>query len=180
MNTHLLRTMPQGVLSLSIEALWLANVIHDALDVALANSAVTHDLAPSRLQALRLTSNVFARLGHSGCTAQPVTPFSVAWTPASRLELIRQVAVHWRALIDTAFGTSVSLCLIRTLSEAEVALLNQIQSFAHQLGFKGASALADMQDQYDAMARRQAALQALRCASYLTAVHRWVGAVQAQ
>jgi hypothetical protein len=38
MNTHLLRTMPQGVLSLSIEALWLANVIHDALDVALANS----------------------------------------------------------------------------------------------------------------------------------------------
>jgi len=166
----------RSYLSLSVETLCLAHVIHDALDVAMAHWEGSSDLDDARLQELRLSSEAFERLGDMGCSATPVTPLSSDWTPASRIELIRQVAVHWRALINTSFGTPVSRALIQALSDEEVLLLEQIQNFSHKLLMNGAAILFDMQQACDSLARRQAALKAQRCATYLASMDQGIDA----
>jgi len=166
-NLHLPKT--KSLLNQSIEALWLAYVVHDALDIALGRAHLTQDFDKSHLQALHLTSSAFERLGHFGCSATPVTPFSVDWSPGSRLELMRQVAVHWRALMKVVYGTSFSLALMAALSDTEIELIRQIQSFAATSPKESADFMDDIQREFDAMTGRQIQLQALRSASYLRA-----------
>jgi hypothetical protein len=167
LHTNLHAPKTTGLLNFSVEALWLAYVIHDALDIALGREHLTQDLDPSHLQALHLSSSVFERLGHCGSSATPVTPFSLDWSPVSRLELIRQVAVHWQVLMDRVYGTSICLPLITTLSDMEMALLQQIQDFAATSAKESVNFLDDLQREFDSMAGRQTQQQALRCASYL-------------
>lgn len=159
------------VLYLSIEAMWIARVIHDALDVALEDFGNSEtSLTKDRLKALRINRDVFERLGIYGCGAGRVSPWSVNWSATSRVELIRQVGVHWRAFIDASFGTSVSMKLIRTLTEDEIRLLEQIQIFGRTLQINGAAILHDMNQQLTALSLRQSSLLASRCANYLGTV----------
>jgi len=159
------------VLDLSIEAMWIARVIHDALDVALEDFGNSEtSLCKDRLKALRINRDVFERLGIYGCSAGRVSPWSGNWSATSRVELIRQVGVHWRAFIDASFGTSVSMKLIRTLTEDEIRLLEQIQIFGRTLQVTGVAVLYQMNQQLTALSLRQKSLHASRCASYLGAV----------
>lgn len=156
-------------LTLSVEALWIARVLHDALDVALESQG-SHDAADAdRLKALCLTRDVFERLGQYGCSPERVSPWSNTWSAASRVELIRQVAVHWRSFIDTSFGTAVGAHLIRALTDDEVLLLEQIQRFSSNLQLNHSAISHCMQQQMDVMSMRLESQRALRQARYLGA-----------
>ena len=155
-------------LTLSIEALWLARTIQDALDVILESEAQAGSNAEdARLKALRLNRDVFERLGLHGCSPEPVSPLSHDWTAASRVELIRQLAVHWRAFIDTSFGSAIGARLIKALSDDEIRLLEQIQRFSHTLQLHHAAVTHCMQQQLHLLAEQQESRRARRCESYL-------------
>jgi hypothetical protein len=154
-------------LTLSVESLWIARSIQDTLDIALSNPSLMDGLQPERRHALRLNRDVFERLGIYGCSPQHVSPWSIEWTATSRVELIRQVAVHWRSLIDTAFGTAVSAQLIQALTNEEVVVLDQIQRFSHSLQLNYTSASHCMSQQMHVMATRREIQRAQQRSAYL-------------
>lgn len=159
-----------GYLMLSIEALWIARVIQDALDVALEHDRQHCGLAPERRTALRLNRDVFERLGQYGCSPEPVTALSESWSAASRVELIRQVAVHWRALIDTSFGSTVSAHIIQSLTDDEVRLLEHIQRFSRSLQMQAGAITHCMQQQLQTMVQHKSLQRMQRCAVFLKSI----------
>lgn len=169
---HSTPTHPDRIsyLNLSVEALWIARVIQDALDVALENQRKFGTTDEGRVKALRVNRDVFERLGIFGCSADRVSPWSVEWSAASRVELIRQVGVHWRALIDASFGTAVAVTLIKALTDKEVSLLDQIQKSGRTLQLHSIAIVHCLQQELNTMSLRQSTLNALRHASYLGAV----------
>lgn len=154
-------------LTLSVEALWIARVVQDALDIALGSQPITDSPQDERLRALRLNRDVFERLGIYGCSPLRVSPWSPAWSATSRVELIRQVAVHWRAFIDTSFGTAISAQLIQSLTDEEVCLLDHIQRFSRTLQLNYAPIVHCVQQQMEAMLLSQESSRAKRRATYL-------------
>jgi len=153
-------------LTLSVEALWIARVLHDALDVVLENPCLEDAACEERLRALRMKRDVFERLGIQDASTERVSPWSMEWSAHSRVELIRQVAVHWRAFIDTSFGSSLGSKLIMGLSDDEIRLLEAIQRFSYTLQMNHATVTHCMQQQMEVMAHQQQSRRAQRHAAF--------------
>lgn len=142
-------------LDLSVEALWLARVVQDGLDILLANNSMGHLLDADRTKVLSLSRDVFERLGAYGCSANHVSPSDNAWTAASRTELIRQVAVHWRAFIDSSFGMTCASELIRSLTDHEISVLKRIQKIEREMKTNREGVAFCMNQELNAMIQRQ-------------------------
>jgi hypothetical protein len=154
-------------LDLSIEALWIARVIQDGLDILLAGDCYKDAFDSGRITALRVNRDVFERLGIFGCSAYRINPRSSTWSAASRVELIRQVSIHWRAFIDATYGTPWGSELILSLTDQEVRLLDHIQRLGHTLQINTPAMVYCMQQEVDHMALRQKVLRTQLCLVYM-------------
>lgn len=162
-------------LDLSIEALWIARVFQDGLDILLANPVADPVLNDKRTRVLTTSRNVFERLGVYGCSADRVHPASEAWTAASRTDLIRQVAVHWRAFIDASFGMTCASELIMSLTDYEVGVLEHILKIQMELHTKHDAVVHCMQQELDAWSTHQIIQRMLRCQTYMDSVQSRMG-----
>jgi hypothetical protein len=154
-------------LDLSIEALWIARVIQDGLDILLASDICKDATDTDRIKALRISRDVFERLGIYGCCAGRVNPRSTTWSAASRVELIRQVSIHWRAFIDASYGTPWGSELILSLTDQEVWLLDHIQRMGRTLQLNTPAMVYCMQQELNRMALSQKSLKAQLCLLYM-------------
>jgi hypothetical protein len=154
-------------LDLSIEALWIARVIQDGLDILLASDCCKNAIDTGRIKALRVNRDVFERLGLFGCSASRVNPRSSSWSAASRVELIRQVSIHWRAFIDATYGTPWGSELILSLTDQEVRLLDHIQRMGRTIQINTPALVYCMQQEVDHMSLRQKVLRTQLCLVYM-------------
>lgn len=161
---------PIRYLDLSIEALWLARVLQDGMDVQLAKHGTAASTQAQGLALLRINRDIFERLGLYGCSACRVNPHSSSWSAAARLELMRQMDVHWRAFQEAASGTPWGAELLQSLTAHERNTLAQIQQLAHTLGAHAAPVQVCLQQQMDSMARQQAMRKAQLCLAYRSAI----------
>jgi hypothetical protein len=155
---------------LSIEALWLARVIHDGLDVLLGNPATDASRTSERMMVLSVSRDVFERLGVYGHSTQAANSDSHAWTAASRTEFIRQVAVHWRAFIDASFGMTCASELIMSLTDCEIRVLEQVLRMDKEIRTNPESVVFCMGQELEAKSLHQSIQKALRCKTYMHAV----------
>lgn len=162
-------------LDLSIEALWMARVFQDGLDILLAHPVADPVLNAKQTKVLTTSRNVFERLGVYGCSADRVNPASDAWTAASRTDLIRQVAVHWRAFIDASFGMPCASKLILSLTDYEVRVLEHILKLELELHTKRDAVVHCMQQELDAWSSNQIIQRVLRCQTYMESVQSRMG-----
>jgi hypothetical protein len=159
-----------GYLDLSIEALWVARVIQDGMDILLACPTVGVRPDAKQTKLLGKSRDVFERLGFYGCSASRVYPVSTEWSAVSRTELIRQVAVHWRYFIDASFGMACASDLICSLSDYDISILEQVLRFERDLKVKTEEVVFCMQQELDASVRRQDVLRAKRYKTYMAPV----------
>jgi hypothetical protein len=155
---------------LSIEALWLARVIYDGLDILLSNPPEGSPPDADRVRVLSVSRDVFERLGVYGHSSKAAHFNSQAWTAASRTELIRQVAVHWRAFIDASFGMTCASELIMSLTDYEASVLAQVLELDKEIRTSQEGVVFCMSQELNAMALRQSIRRAMLCGSYLNAM----------
>jgi hypothetical protein len=156
--------------NLSIEALWLARVIHDGLDVLLGNPLKDAGVDAYRTKVLSVSRDVFERLGVYGHSSKAANADGHAWTAASRTEFIRQVAVHWRAFIDASFGMTCASELILSLTDGEIRVLEQVLQLDKEIRTNQEGVVFCMNQELNAWALLQGVQQALLRKNYLNAV----------
>ena len=157
-------------IDLSIEALWLARVIHDGLDILLDGRAEDCPRKAERAKVLGVSRDVFERLGVYDHNSRVANADSQAWSAASRTEFIRQVAVHWRAFIDASFGLTCASELIMSLTNDELRILEQVLQLDKEIRTNQEGVVFCMGQELAARSRYQSIQKALRCQSYLLAV----------
>lgn len=155
---------------LSIEALWLARVIHDGLDVLLGSQGEDSSRSAECAMVLSVSRDVFERLGVYGHSTRAACSDSRLWTAASRTEFLRQFAVHWRAFIDASFGMSCASELIMALTDYEAGILAQVLQLDMLIGSNQEGVVFCMAQELNARALRQSVRRALLCKAYLKAV----------
>jgi hypothetical protein len=156
--------------NLSIEALWLARAVQDALDILLGHPIKESLFDTDRTKVLRISRDVFERLGAYGHCDGHMQSRNNEWTAASRTEFIRQVAVHWRAFIDASFGMTCASELIMSLTDYEISILEQVLHLDKQIRTNKEGVVFCMSQEMEARSQHLTILRALRCRSYLDSV----------
>jgi hypothetical protein len=162
-NSHNLN----AYVNLSIEALWLARAIQDALDILIGEPIKDSFFDRDRTKVLGISRDVFERLGAYGHNNGGEDSKGGVWSASSRTEFIRQVAVHWRAFIDSSFGMSCSSELIMSLTDYEISVLEQVLRLDKEIRTNKEGVIFCMSQELDAKSQHQSMLRALRCSSYL-------------
>jgi hypothetical protein len=162
---------PNAYVNLSIEALWLAHAIQDALDILLVAQTGAPLFVCDRTKVLSISRDVFERLGAYGQNNGCAQSKGGDWTAASRTEFIRQVAVHWRAFIDASFGMTCASELIMSLTDYEISILEQVLRLDKEIGTNKEGVVFCMGQELKARSQHQSVLRALRCRTYLESVH---------
>lgn len=157
----------QSYVELSIETLWLARVIQDGLDILLGNPLANSSDNADRTRVLCICRDVFERLGHFGDCAGAAHANGNVWTAASRTELIRQVAVHWRAFIDYSFGMTCASELIMSLTDDETRILEQVLQLDKEIRANHAGVVFCMAQELQAWSASQSIQRALLRKTYL-------------
>jgi hypothetical protein len=140
---------------LSVEALWVARVIQDGLDVLLGSPSVNAWLDANGVKRLSMQRDVFERLGVYGCSGERLNPACGAWTAASRTELIRQLAVHWRAFMAASSGRKWASELILSLTAYEISILEQVLKCERHLKAHADEVVLCMKQELDTRSRPQ-------------------------
>jgi hypothetical protein len=161
---------PNAYLDLSIETLWLARAIQDALDILLGDASEDSLLDGDRTKVLGISRDVFERLGAYGHNNGVVHSTAGEWTAASRTEFIRQVAVHWRAFIDASFGMTCASELIMSLTDYEISILEQVLRLDKEIRTNKEGVVFCMSQELEVKTQHQSALRALRCSVYMGSV----------
>jgi hypothetical protein len=161
--------------NLSIEALWLARAVQDALDILLGDPTEESSFHSDRTKVLSISRDVFERLGTYGYRNGHVQSLNNEWTAASRTEFIRQVAVHWRAFIDASFGMTCAPELIMSLTDYEISVLEQVLKLDKEIRTNKEGVVFCMSQDMETRSRHQTILRALRCRSYLDSVRYRLG-----
>ena len=167
--SHTERHTRHAYVNLSIEALWLARVIHDGLDVLLVNPSKDTVVGADRTKVLSVSRDVFERLGVYGHSSKAANADSQVWTAASRTEFIRQVAVHWRAFIDVSFGMTCASELIMSLTDVEIGVLEQVLQLDKEIRNNPEGVVFCMNQELSARALLQGVQKALLHKNYLNA-----------
>jgi hypothetical protein len=161
---------PKPYVNLSIEALWLARAIHDALDILLGAQSEDPQIDPDRMKALAISRDVFECLGAYDHSNACVNSRSQEWSAASRVEFIRQLAVHWRAFLDASFGKPFASELIMSLTDYEIGVLEQVLRLDKEIKTNQEGVVFCMGQELNAKSQHQSALRALRRSCYLDSV----------
>jgi hypothetical protein len=161
----------KALVNLSIEALWLSRAIQDALDILLGEPIEDPVFNRDRTKVLGISRDVFERLGAYGHSNGSVNQQCDEWTAASRTEFIRQVAVHWRAFIDSSFGMTCSSELIISLTDYEISVLEQVLRLDKEIRTNKEGVIFCMSQEMKAKSQHQSVLRELRCRTYLESVH---------
>lgn len=163
--------------NLSIETLWLARAIQDALEILLGNPTEEGIFHRDRTKVLCISRDVFERLGAYARRNGYVQVLSQdkEWTAASRTEFIRQVALHWRAFIDASFGMTCASELILSLTDYEIGVLEQVLLLDKEIRTNREGVVFCMSQDLEASLQHQTLLRTLRCNSYLGSVRSNLG-----
>ena len=166
---------PNAYVNLSIETLWLARAIQDALDILLGNPPEEPLFDRERTKVLAISRDVFERLGAYGQNNGGNYSSVGEWTASSRTEFIRQVAVHWRAFIDASFGMTCASELIMSLTDYEISVMEQVLRLDKEIRTNKEGVVFCMSQELELKTLHQSALRALRCSSYLGSVQSRLG-----
>jgi hypothetical protein len=161
--------------NLSIEALWLARAIQDAFDILLGEPIEHSFFDRDGTKVLGISRDVFERLGAYGHNNGCEYSNGGVWTASSCTEFIRQVAVHWRAFIDSSFSMTCSSELIMSLTDYEISVLEQVLRLDKEIRTNKEGVVFCMSQELDAKSQHQSMMRAIRCSNYLESVQLRLG-----
>ena len=141
------------------------------MDILIGDPSVDSVFDNDRTKVLGISRDVFERLGAYGHSNGCVNSHSGEWTAASRTEFIRQVAVHWRAFIDSSFGMTCSSELIMSLTDYEIGVLEQVLRLDKEIRTNKEGVVFCMSQEMKTKSQHQSGLREIRCRTYLESVH---------